>query len=62
MSHYKGAKANVNVESHLSREFEVNVGVHHDIDLSPLLFSIVIDVVTGEITDVTLQEMLLLQQ
>ena len=44
--------------THLSDEFEVNVGVHQVSVLSPLLFAIVIDVVTNEIKDGTLQEIL----
>ena len=49
MSLYKGAKTNVKVGTHSSDEFEVNVEVHHGSALSPLLFAIVIDVVTNEI-------------
>ena len=49
MSLYKGAKTNVKVGTHLSKELEVNVGVHQGSVLSPLLFAIVIDVVLNEI-------------
>ena len=37
------------VGPHLSEKLEVNVGVHHGSVLSPLLFDIVIDVVTNKI-------------
>ena len=37
------------VGTHLSEEFEVKVGVHQGSALSPLLFAIVVDVVTNEI-------------
>ena len=46
MSLYKGAKTKVKVGTHLSEEFGVDVGVHQGSVLSPLLFAIVIDVVT----------------
>ena len=55
---YKGAKTKVKVGTHLSEEFEVNVGVHPGLVLSPLLFAIMIDVVTNEIKESTLQEIL----
>ena len=37
------------VGTHLSEEFEVNVGVHQGSALSSLLFAIVVNVVTNEI-------------
>ena len=46
MSLYDGAKTKVRVGSAYSEEFEVNVGVHQGSVLSPLLFAIVVDVVT----------------
>ena len=58
MSLYKGAKTKVTVGTHLSEEFEVNVGVHKGSVLSPLLVAIVIDVVMNEIKKSTLQEIL----
>ena len=45
MSLCKGAKTKVKVGTHLSEEFEVNVGVHQRSALSPLLFAIEIGVV-----------------
>ena len=58
MSLYKGARTKVTVGTHLFEEFEVSVGVHQGSLLSLLLFTIVIDVVTNDITEDTLQEIL----
>ena len=46
------------VGTHLSEELEVNVDVHQGSVLSPLLFAIVVDVVTNEIKEGMLQEIL----
>ena len=46
MSLYDGAKTRVRVGSAYSEEFKVHVGVHQGSVLSPLLFAIVVDVVT----------------
>ena len=46
MSLYEGAKTRVRVDSELSEEFEVNVGLHQGSVLSPFLFALVLDVVT----------------
>ena len=48
MSLYDGAKTRVRVRSAYSEEFEVHVkvGVHQGSVLSPLLFAIVVDVIT----------------
>ena len=46
MSLYDGAKTRVRVGSAYSEEFKVNVGVHQESVLSPLLFAIVVDVIT----------------
>ena len=56
MSLYKAAK--VKVGTHFSVEFVVNVGVHHGSVLSPLLFAIVAVVVTDEIKEGILLEIL----
>ena len=55
MSLYKGAWTKVKVGTHFTEEFEVKVGVHQGSVLSPLLFAIVVDVVTNEIKEVMLQ-------
>ena len=46
MSLYDSAKTRVRVGSSYSEEFEVKVGVHQGSVLSPLLFAIVVDVIT----------------
>ena len=43
---YEGAKTRVKVEQELSEELEVKVGVHQGSVLSPLVFAIVVAVVT----------------
>ena len=50
-SQYKGTKTKVNVATHLSEEFEMNVGVHHGSALSQLLFPIVNDIVANEVKE-----------
>ena len=46
MSLYAGSKPKVKVGSKFTKEFYVAVGVHQGSILSPLLFTIVVDVVT----------------
>ena len=46
MSLYHGGKMQVRVESELSEEFLVQVGVHQETVLSPLLFAIAVDVMS----------------
>ena len=46
MSLYDGAKTRVRVGSAYAEEFKVKVGVHQGSVLSPLLFAIVVDVIT----------------
>ena len=55
---YKGAKTKIKFGTHFSEQFKVSVGVHQGSVLSPLLFAIVVDVVTYEAKDVTLQEIM----
>ena len=52
MSLYRGARTKVKV---VTEEFELNVGVHHGSLLSPLLFAIVVHVVTNVIKEGMLQ-------
>ena len=58
MSLYEGAKTRVRVGSELSEEFAVKVGVHQGSVLSPLIFAIVIDVVTESARQGLMNEML----
>ena len=46
MSLYDGAKTELKVGSAYLEEFEVKVGAHRGSVLSPLLFAIVVDVIT----------------
>ena len=46
MSQYEGEKTWVRVDSELSEEFEVKVGMHQRSVLSPFLSAVVVDVVT----------------
>ena len=46
MSQYEGAKTRERVDSDLSEELEVNVGMHQGSVVSPFIFALVVDVVT----------------
>ena len=56
MSLYEGAKTRVRVDSELSEEFEVKVGMHQGSVLSPFLFVVVVDVVTEFAREAALSE------
>ena len=58
MSLYKGCKTAVSVEGELSSSFSVKVGVHQGSALSPLLFIMIMDVMTEDVGDVSLMELL----
>ena len=58
MSLYEGAKTRVRVDSELSEEFEVKVGIHQGSVLSPFLFAVVVDVVTESAREGALSEFL----
>ena len=58
MSLYKGCKTAVSVDGELSSSFSVKVGVHQGSALSPLLFIMVLDVLTEDVRDGSLMELL----
>ena len=58
MSLFEGAKTRVRVGLKLSEEFEVKVGVHQGSTLSPLLFVIVVDMITESVRNGLMSEML----
>ena len=58
MSLYKGCKTAVFVDGGLSSSFSVKVGVHQGSTLSALLFIMVIDVLTEDVRDGSLMELL----
>ena len=58
MSLYEGAKSRVRVGTKLSEAFRVKVGVHQGSVLSPLVFAIVIDVVTENAREGLMSEIL----
>ena len=53
---YEGAR--VRVDSELSEEFEVNVGMYQGSVLSPFLFAVVVDVVTEFVREGALSKLL----
>ena len=55
---YEGAKTRVRVGLELSQEFEVKVGVHQGSTLSPLLFAIMVDMITESVRNGLMSEML----
>ena len=46
MSLYEGAKTRIRLDSEMSGEFEVKVGMHQGYVQSPFVFAVVVDVVT----------------
>ena len=58
MSLYKGCKMAVSVDGGTIKLFSVNVGVHQESALSPLLFIMVMDVLTEDLKDGSLMELL----
>ena len=58
MSLYKGCKTAILVDEELSSSFSVKVGVHQGSALSPLLFIMIMDVLTEDVRDGSLMELL----
>ena len=58
MSLYEGSKTKVKVGSDFSVKFDLAVGVHQGSVLSPLLFAIVVDVVTENAREGLMKEVL----
>ena len=58
MSLYETAKTRIIVDSELSEEFEVNVGMYQRSVLSPFLFAVVVNVVTELASEGVLGELL----
>ena len=57
MSLYKGYKTAVSVDGELSSSFSVKVGVDQGSALSPLLFIMVMDILTEDVRDDSLIEL-----
>ena len=58
ISFYKGCKTAVSTDGELSSSFYVKVGFHQGSALSPLLFIMVMDVLTEDVRDGSLMELL----
>ena len=58
MSLYEGSRTKVSIGSGTSKEFGVRVGVHQESVLSPLIFAIVVDVVTEHAREGLMNEIL----
>ena len=58
MSLYEGARTRVRVDSEMSEEFEVKVGMHQGSVLSPCIFAVAVNVVTELAREVALSELL----
>ena len=58
MEMYNGVKAVVRLEDKRSEWFNVNVGVHQGLVFSPLLFCLLLDEITKDVTECILKEFL----
>ena len=58
MSLYKDCKTAVSVDGELSSSFSVKVGVHQGSAFIPLLFTMVMDILTEDVRDGSLMELL----
>ena len=58
MSLYLGCKTAISVDRGLSCSFSVKVGIHEESALSPLLFIMVVDVLTEDVSNGSLMELL----
>ena len=59
ISLYEGEKTRVRVDSELTYELEVKVGMHQGSVMSPFLFAVVVDVVTEFAREGALSELLI---
>ena len=58
MSLYKGCKTTVSVNGEILSSFSVKIGLHQESALSPLLFIMVMDVLTEDVRDGSIMELL----